>query len=198
MIRTALLSLAVLTLGACGFTPVYGKLGANDGPIHIAEIEGRSGHFLRQELVRTVGRGLPGMPAGAELTVSLTENIIRLGFAPDQAASRSDYVGAATWALRRTDGTLIASGGAREAASFNFADAAYADIAAQTGAQERVATLLAGTIRNQMITEIGRPGAAKTVAPPNATATGAPPPAPAAPLPAPAPVAPTPATTPAP
>jgi len=192
MIRTALLSLAVLTLGACGFTPVYGKLGATDGPIRIAEIEGRSGHFLRQDLVRTVGRGLPGLPAGAELSVSLSETVVRLGFAPDQAASRSDYVGAATWTLRRTDGTLIASGGAREAASFNFADAAYADIAAQTAAQERVATLLAGTIRNQMITEIGRPGTARILVPPNATATGAPPPAANGPLPAPAPAAPTP------
>jgi LPS-assembly lipoprotein len=193
MNRSALLSLAFLApaflvLGACGFTPVYGRAGANDGPIHIAEISGRSGHFLRQELVRTVGQGLPGLNSGAELTISLKESIARLGFAPDQAASRSDYIGAATWALRTPDGKLIASGGAREAASFNYADAAYADIAAQTAAQERVATLLARTIRDQMIIEIGRPKPAKkTTLPPSTTVTGAPPPPAAGPLPAPAP-----------
>jgi LPS-assembly lipoprotein len=153
------LALALLPLSACGFTPVCGSSAAvaDAGPIKIPEISGRTGHFLRQELLRTVGQGLPGVKGPAELDIKLAEGIERLSFAPDQAASRSDFVGTATWSLRSVDGTLLASGGTVERASFNFADAAYGDLAAQTAAQERLATLLARSIRLQMTVEIGEP-----------------------------------------
>lgn len=154
MIRSLLALTLAAGLSACGFSPVYGIMGAGSGgsgPIRVAEIDGRTGHFLRQELVRTVGQGLPGVTTAGQLEVDLVESIVRLGFAPDQAASRSDYVGVAQWTLRGPDGQLVANGSAREAASFNFADAAYADIAAQTAARERVASMLARTIRDQML-----------------------------------------------
>lgn len=168
MIRAAALALALLPLTACGFTPVYGGQGAsyaNNGPIAINEIRaaatagaasGRTGHFLRQELVLTVGQGVPGFAAGT-LDVALRQNIERLAFAPDQAASRSDYVGRATWTLRAPSGDILGTGNVEERASFNFADAAYADMAAQTAAQERLATLLARSIRSQMIIAAGKP-----------------------------------------
>lgn len=169
MIRAALLGLAFLPLTACGFTPVYGggqgATYANSGPIQIEEIRavatkgaasGRTGHFLRQELVRTVGQGVPGFSAGT-LSVVLRQRIDRLAFAQDQAASRSDYVGVATWTLTAADGTVLGSGTVEDRASFNFADAAYADLAAQTGAQERLATLLARSIRADLIIAAGKP-----------------------------------------
>ncbi|MDZ4762851.1 MAG: hypothetical protein SGJ21_17470 [Alphaproteobacteria bacterium] len=158
MIRAAIPSLVLICvsfLTGCGFSPVYGS-GANSGPIQITQIEGRTGHFLRQELIRTVGQGIPGVASGSRLEITLNESIDRLAFSPDQAASRSDYRGAATYALRDANGALLASGGVSEAASFNFADAAYADVAAQTAAQERLAALLARTIRDQLIVETGK------------------------------------------
>ena len=179
MIRAALLGLALLPLSfvgltACGFTPVYGggqgASYANSGPIQISEIRatatngaasGRTGHFLRQELVRTVGQGVPGFTSGT-LDVDLRQKIDRLAFAPDQAASRSDYVGTATWTLRAPSGDILGTGSVEDRASFNFADAAYADMAAQTGAQERLATLLARSIRADLIVAAG-----KTVNPKN-------------------------------
>ena len=139
---------------------------ANAGPINVLEIEGRTGHFLRQELVRTIGRGVPGVKGSAQLEVDLKQTIERLAFAPDQAASRSDYVGTATWTLRSPDGTLLHTGGVKERASFNFADAAYADLAAQTAAQQRLATLLAQSIRGQMIVEAAKPPATAVALPP--------------------------------
>jgi LPS-assembly lipoprotein len=174
LIKAGCLALALLPLSACGFTPVYGSSSemANAGPISIPEIKGRTGHFLRQELIRTIGRGLPGVNGEAELDIKLTEGIERLAFTPDQAASRSDFVGSATWALRAPNGTMIATGGVVERASFNFADAAYADLAAQTAAQERLATLLARSIREQMTIEIGNaPPPATTPATPGAPTT---------------------------
>jgi len=164
MIKAAILAFGLLPLSACGFTPVYGNRAevADAGPIHIAEISGRTGHFLRQELLRTVGGGLPGVKGEAQLEVTLKDRIERLTFAPDQAASRSDFVGTADWALRSVDGTVLASGGTVERASFNFADAPYGDLAAQTAAQERLATLLARSIRLQMTVNIGEPRKAAT------------------------------------
>jgi LPS-assembly lipoprotein len=168
MIRAAALALALLPLAACGLTPVYGggqgAAFANSGPIQINEIRatatagaapGRTGHFLRQELVRSVGQGVPGFASGT-LDVALRQKIERLAFAPDQAASRSDYVGSATWTLRATNGNIVGTGSVEERASFNFANAAYGDLAAQTAAQERLATLLARSIRAEIIMAAGK------------------------------------------
>jgi flagellar hook-basal body complex protein FliE len=105
-------------------------------------------------------RGVPGVVGSAQLEVTLNQSIERLAFAPDQAASRSDYVGAASWRLRGANGLLLASGGVTERASFNFADSPYADLAAQTAAQERLASLLARSIREQVLIEAGKPRAA--------------------------------------
>lgn len=166
-LRTLILGLALAPLAACGFTPVYGTgtALASSGPITIPEIPGRTGHFLRQELARTVGRGVPGVTGSAELEVTLNQSIERLAFAPDQAASRSDYVGTASWRLRGSNGLLLASGGVTERASFNFADAPHADLAAQTAAQERLGSLLARSIREQILVEAGKPRAAAPATP---------------------------------
>ncbi len=178
MIRAAFIALAFLPLAACAFSPVYGggqgAAYANAGPIAINEIRavanagaasGRTGHFLRQELVRTVGQGVPGFSAGT-LDVALRQRIDRLAFAPDQAASRSDYIGIATWTLRGATGDILGTGTVQERASFNFADAAYADLAAQTAAQERLATLLARAVRAEMIMAGGKTVDPKTGLPP--------------------------------
>jgi len=159
MIRVALLALALAPLTACGFTPVYGPQTslANAGPMSIREIEGRTGHFLREELIKTVGQGVPGVKGSTELEVKLSQSIDRLAFAPDQAASRSDYVGTATWTLRSADGKTLMSGVAVDRASFNFANEAYADVAAQAAAQDRLGALLARTIRSQMFIKAGKP-----------------------------------------
>ena len=167
MIRAALLALAMVPLAACGFTPVYGGgQGAafqTSGPITIAEIPGRTGHYLRNELARTIGHGVPGVPA-ANLDISLSQGVERLAFAPDQAASRSDYIGSATWTLKAPNGAVLATGVVSERASFNFADAAYADLAAQTAAQERLAGLLARSIRSDVLIAAGRQNPAKPAA----------------------------------
>ena len=173
----ALFALSTLPLAACSFSPVYGggqgAAFANAGPIAINEIRavatagaasGRTGHFLRQELVRSVGQGVPGFSTGT-LDVALQHGIERLAFAPDQAASRSDYIGNATWTLRGSNGAILGTGSVQERASFNFADAAYADLAAQTAAQERLATLLARSIRAEMIIAGGKTVDPKTGTP---------------------------------
>ena len=165
MIKAAALALALAALSGCGFTPVYGPEMKDSGTVAIPEIEGRTGHFLRQELVRTVGRGLPGISGPSELDIKLGESIGGVSFAPDQAASRSDYIGRATWTLRQGDGATIATGVASETASFNVANLAFADISAQSAAQQRLADLLARSIRNQLLVAAGKPQTARSVKP---------------------------------
>lgn len=169
MIRALSLALALAVvapaLSGCGFTPVYGPELKNSGAVSIPEIEGRTGHFLRQELVRTVGRGVPGVAGSSELEIKLKESIGGVSFAPDQAASRSDYNGSATWTLRKSDGSTIARGVAKETASFNVANLAYADISAQSAAQQRLADLLARSIRDQLLVAAGKPLTAEVASP---------------------------------
>jgi LPS-assembly lipoprotein len=154
MMRKFLLGLALLPLAACGFTPVYGS-GGDGARVSVDEIEGRTGHFLRQELVRQLGNGVPGFPGESRLEVKLAESINRLAFAPDQAASRSDFIVSASFTLHGANDTQSVTGTVRDAVSFNFADAAYADIAAQEAAQQRIATLLARSIREKLVIEAG-------------------------------------------
>lgn len=154
MIRTGLLALAALTATACGFQPAYAPSSYSGGSISIPAIDGRTGHYLRQELVRSIGNGVPGIDSG-RLDISVSEGIENLNFQPDQAASRSDYVATSSWVLYGPDGQAVASGGSREAASFNFANAAFADISAQTAAQERVAILMARSVRQQILQQLG-------------------------------------------
>ncbi len=156
MIRTTLLVLATLGASACGFQPAYAPSTYAGGSIAIPEITGRTGHYLRQELVRSIGQGVPGMEGG-RLEIGVDEGIENLNFQPDQAASRSDYVATSYWTLFNANGDEVASGGSREAASFNFANAAFADISAQSAAQERVAILLARSVRQQILQQVGRP-----------------------------------------
>jgi LPS-assembly lipoprotein len=160
------LALPAAALSGCGFTPVYGPELKNSGSVAIPEIEGRTGHFLRQALVRTVGQGVPGIAGSSELEIKLTESLGGVSFTPDQAASRSDYIGQAVWTLRNTDGSTIATGVARDTASVNVANLAYADISAQSAAQQRLADLLARSIRNQLLIAARNPQAVAKVATP--------------------------------
>lgn len=169
MMRKLVFGFALLPLAACGFTPVYGS-GGTGGVVAIDEIEGRTGHFLRQELVREVGPGVPGLGAG-RLEVRLTESINRLAFAADQAASRSDFVVTASFVLHGPTDAATLTGQVTDRVSFNFADAAYADIAAQEAAQQRIAGLLARSIREKMVIEAGHLKAAGVAATPQPVPT---------------------------
>jgi hypothetical protein len=155
------LSIALLTSASCGFSAVYGDIAERADGLQISEIKGRTGHFLRRELLATLPGGVPGIEGGGMLEISLSESIARLAFSPDQIAARSDYVGVASFVLRGKDGEEIIKGEVRDAASFNFADSAFADISAQTAAQERLAQLLARSIRSRLL--IGREGNPTTV-----------------------------------
>lgn len=142
-----LLALLVLALAAgCGFRPVYatGANASHDGPVTVEEIRGRSGYMLRRALQEELAVGLPGLTEPAVLTVDLDENLTRLTFKPDGAASRSSVRAAGRYMLAGE--TISVQGNTYTDVSFAVPDSPYGDISAQTGASDRAMRLLAKKI----------------------------------------------------
>ncbi len=142
--------LALLGLAACGFQPVHSSSGfaaAGASQINIPEIDGRAGHTLRKALLRELASGLPGIEGGT-LTVTLEENLGRLAIRPDEAAARTDIRVRGRYVLDTGEDAI--SGEADAESSFNVPISAFGDIAAQTSASDRAATLLAQRIADDL------------------------------------------------
>ena len=134
-------------LTACGFQPVYAPSGnalASAGNISVEPIPGRSGHILRRELLRELAVGLPNVPPGSSLNVTLDTNLTRLAFRPDGAAARSSLNATGRYVLATDEGAI--SGNVDSSIDFSVPDAPYGDISAQTSATDRAARELAKRI----------------------------------------------------
>ncbi len=149
--RTLLLALGFGALGACGFQPVYApseRAGLSASRIEIDEIPGRSGYMLRQALMRELAPGLPGVREGASLNIKLTEQLNRLTFTPDGAASRSTVIARGSYVLAFGDTKV--SGDLDAETSFSVPDGPYGDISAQSSASDRAMGLLARRIADDL------------------------------------------------
>lgn len=150
IIPSLVLALGALLLAGCGFQPVHtstGLSGSTVSNISIPEIEGRSGHALRRELLAELAAGLPGVE-DAVLTVTITENIGRLAIRPDEAAARTDLVVNGRYVL--DTGETALSGSQRADTSFNVPTSAFGDIASQNAARDQVMILLAQRIADDL------------------------------------------------
>ena len=139
------------SLPACGFQPVYapvdGKL-ADGGLIEVEGIRGRPGHMLRQALLQELALGVPGLTEKVTLTVKLDDQLSRLAFQPDGAASRSSVLATGVYALQ---GETVSMGGSVDVETgFLVPDSPYGDIAAQTSASDRAMRMLAKRIADDI------------------------------------------------
>lgn len=137
--------------GACGFRPVYapvdGKL-ADGGLIEVETIRGRPGHMLRQALLQELALGVPGLNEPVVLTVELDDQLSRLAFQPDGAASRSSVLATGNYSLGGE--TVSVSGAVSVETGFLVPDSPYGDIAAQTSASDRAMRMLAKRIADDI------------------------------------------------
>jgi LPS-assembly lipoprotein len=142
--RLIALLIAATSLAGCGFQPVYapvnGKL-ADSSLVEVESIRGRAGHMLRQALLQELALGVPGLTEKVVLTVDLNDQLSRLAFQPDGAASRSSVL--ATGTYRLTGATVDVSGSVNVETGFLVPDSPFGDIAAQTSASDRAMRLLA-------------------------------------------------------
>ena len=148
MIRTLVLLAALASLSACGFRPLYAGQGQDtlvDGKnIAVAEITGRSGYLLRQQLIRSLATGLPGLEEKARLTVRLDESFTRATLLPDGAVSRSFYNATGKYVLQTGDQSL--RGQVTVQVPYAAARTPYSDISAQNSTPERAMDELARRI----------------------------------------------------
>lgn len=134
------LTCAALTLGACGFSPLYAQPGVTPGltAIQVAAPEGRVGYLVGEALEDSLGYGA-GAPAW-RLDLDLTEQRFPRGLRVDNVATRYEYVLSAAYTLRATATDAPAKvGRVRVELTYDSSDQPYASVAAQQDAQERAA-----------------------------------------------------------
>lgn len=152
MKQFAFLLVSALLLAGCGFRPLYangdGGALANNGPIAVGEVPGRSGYRLRQSLIRELSAGIPSIEDGAVLSIDLNEGISRAALLPDGAVSRSFYEATGSYVLETSQGPI--SGRASASVPFAATSSPYTDVSAQTYAAERAMDELSRRIVSQL------------------------------------------------
>lgn len=149
--KRLLAALLLTGLSACGFQPVYAPVDgkrAEAGLIEIEPIRGRSGHMLRQALKQELALGVPGLSEAVTLTIQLDDQLSRLAFQPDGAASRSNVLASGKYAL--IGETVAVRGNVGVETGFIVPDSPFGDIAAQTSASDRAMRMLAKRIADDI------------------------------------------------
>lgn len=141
---------AALMLSACGFAPVYGVSGSGIGPVEIAPIEGRVGHFLSQSLQRRAGLEIDNSEK-RNLEVKVTQRYNNVSLKPDSFPSRTRVSFDAEYILKSGNPEREIKGLVTSIASFDSGDQAYSDISLQSDAEERAANDLADRIWADLI-----------------------------------------------
>jgi LPS-assembly lipoprotein len=136
----------VVALSGCGFSPVYSTTGSGVGPISIAQIEGRAGYFLRQELDRHAVLE-QGNAAPRTLTIKLVNSFASAALAVDGLSARTLYTMTANYTLApAASGGVPLTGVVTTTVGYESLDQAYGDVALQADAEERAATQIADKV----------------------------------------------------
>ena len=145
--RRAAAALALLTLGGCGFTPLYAEpeLGTLSR-IAVSTPDDRLGYRLREQLEDALGRN-PGAATTHRLEVAVDQQRRPLGRRIDDTAVRYELVVTGDWTLTPSGGGAPATGREVVTTTYAAADQPYAAIAAQQDGEERAAAELARLIR---------------------------------------------------
>lgn len=137
-----------LMLGACGFKPLYttdSAVAGDDGlvPFHeifISNIGGRSGQYLRNQLIDALyTEGRPAAPRYELKIRNLSENITLLGIQKDATATRAQMRINANLQLidNDQDGKVVLQRSLRATNSFNILDSQYTTQVSRRYARER-------------------------------------------------------------
>ena len=148
---------ALTTLGACGFRPLYATAGddyntaANMAQVKVAVINDRVGQLTRNALLETLTpRGQSATPL-YDLKVTLSESTSEQGFTKDNEATIADFLINANYELvRRSDTKVLRKGLVRARTSYNIVDSEFATIEAEDAARNDAARNLAQQLANQV------------------------------------------------
>ncbi|WP_296992526.1 LPS assembly lipoprotein LptE [Thalassospira sp. UBA1131] len=148
---------ALTTLSACGFRPLYATAGddyntaANMAQVKVALINDRVGQLTRNALLETLTpRGQSANPL-YDLKVTLSESTNEQGFTKENEATIADFLINAQYELvRRTDTKVLRKGSVRARTSYNIVDSEFASIEAKNAARRDAARNLAQQLANQI------------------------------------------------
>ena len=149
--RALLASFALLTLSACGLSPMYagggsGQVARGLAAVEVAPIEGRAGWLMRNALADRLGA------AGAEapryrLDVRLDDELEALGILADDTVSRERRTLRARYQLVDiASGEILLDATDGSDAGIDVVSSEYATIAAEQKALENLAQVLADDI----------------------------------------------------
>lgn len=147
---------ALVSLGGCGFEPLYGRFGdssiADDlARIKIQVIGSRSGQLLRNHL-------LDGLTPKGELTrpahtlrVELLEPRPQdLGIARDDSIVRYSYSTVARFKLQDPTGRVVLESQSSSISSYEVTNSEFATVAGRTNARDRVLEEIASDMKAQL------------------------------------------------
>jgi len=137
-----------LLLAGCGFTPLYGDIGASGALSRIAVIpqDDRLGYRLREQLEDALGWDRGTAPLYRLETV-VKQNRRPLGRRIDDTATRYELTVRGAWTLTPASGGAPLTGIQTVTTTYAAADQPYAAIAAQQDGEDRAAAELARMIR---------------------------------------------------
>lgn len=138
------LTLALLTLTACGFKPLHSteyraKQGADLSMVDVQVDNSRLGQLLKAEITDGINPDFRAAKKLYSMRITLAEREIYLFINPDGTSSRGDIEYRTTYQLRRiADGTVLHSGRIFRVSSYNMAETAdYASFVTEEDARKR-------------------------------------------------------------
>jgi LPS-assembly lipoprotein len=149
--RTMLLLLALMPLGACGLHPLYAggsgsTVAATLRSVTVAPIAGQSGWLVRNKLVDRLGEAGAGTPA-YRLDVILDDNITAFGLRSDRAATQERRTLRARYQLVDLhNGQVVLDATAGSDSGIDIVSSEYATVAAEQTALENLADIVADQI----------------------------------------------------
>ena len=147
MTRLLLLA-AALALSACGLRPMYAGGGSGTAAnslraIQVQPIPGKAGWLVHKALVQRLGENR-GADAAYRLEVELDDNITGFGIRGDSAATRERRTLRARYRLvELATGAVVLDATAGSDAGIDVVSSAYATLAAEQTALERLSDVVA-------------------------------------------------------
>jgi LPS-assembly lipoprotein len=148
MIRTAAALLLCLTLGACGFRPLYGdvRLSPQLASIFVDPIAEPAGFELRNSLIDLLRSDGEQAGKAYRLTITLTDTNQGVALQNDATITRYNDTVTANYVLTDARGEELRRGALTSLSSYNVANSPYATLSARQDSDKRAAQDLAQRI----------------------------------------------------
>ncbi|HTZ79001.1 MAG TPA: LPS assembly lipoprotein LptE [Stellaceae bacterium] len=156
--RSLLASAALLTLGGCGWRPLYAPRDRRDIAVDLAAIKvntipNRLGQLMTISLRDGLNPTNARVPQRYLLTVQLAESRVDVGYRSDGTTSRSQITMTASFSLHVIGAEkkeALLSGSTRAVAAFDVQTDDYATVVAQQSAEQRSLNELSDDIQTRL------------------------------------------------